>query len=323
MIRGRPASPALHRFACVAAAAAFVLLVAGATVTSTRSGLSVPDWPLSFGSLLPRMAGGVVFEHSHRLIAGTVALLLVVLGFWMGRSEGRAWVRRLAYAAVGLVVAQALLGGATVLLRLPPVVSVAHAGTAMLVFTLVLILAVVTSRAWREAPADLAPGSSRLLPWISAVAALVYAQILVGAIVRHTGAGLACPDFPLCQGRLVPSLTSFPVAIHFVHRAGALVVGLSVAALAIVVARVAPRALGLVRLARLAFVLVLAQITLGALSVTTRLAVPVTVAHLAVGALLLATILAQAAWTSRLGVPVLAAPPDLREPERYSPAAAR
>ena len=141
-----------HRYAVVCACATAVLLVAGGLVTSTGSGLAVPDWPLSFGRLFPPMTGGVLFEHGHRLIAALVGLLTIGLAVWFGRSEPRAWVRRLSYLAIGAVVAQGLLGGLTVLLRLPPSVSVLHACLAQGFFCIVVLLAVCTSREYVEPP---------------------------------------------------------------------------------------------------------------------------------------------------------------------------
>src|SRR5256712_7320116 len=113
-----------HRYTVTSVCATLVLLAAGGLVTSTGSGLAVPDWPLSFGTIFPPMTGGVLFEHGHRLVAAAVGLLTAVLAAWFALREGRSWVRRLAYVAVAAVVAQGLLGGLTVLLRLPPAVSV-------------------------------------------------------------------------------------------------------------------------------------------------------------------------------------------------------
>ncbi|MDO8665570.1 MAG: COX15/CtaA family protein, partial [Gemmatimonadales bacterium] len=120
----------LHRYALAVAGATFVLVVAGGLVTSTGSGLSVPDWPLSFGTLFPRMEGGVRFEHTHRLIAAGVGLLTIALAVWIARREPRRWVRGLAFVAVGAVVIQGVLGGLTVLFKLPTPISVAHASLA-------------------------------------------------------------------------------------------------------------------------------------------------------------------------------------------------
>src|SRR5208337_1375761 len=110
---------ALHRFAVFTAAATFVLIFAGGLVTSTGSALAVPDWPLSFGKFFPKLEGGVLYEHGHRMIAATVTLLTLALMVWAFRAEHRTWVKRLAAAAFGLIVVQAVLGGLTVLFLLP------------------------------------------------------------------------------------------------------------------------------------------------------------------------------------------------------------
>ena len=139
--RGGTGAPGLHRFAVFTAAATLCLIVAGGLVTSTESGLSVPDWPTTYGQNmftfpLSKMVGGIRFEHTHRLIASGVGMLTVVLAIWLARREPRRWVRRLGYFALGAVVAQGLLGGLTVLLFLPPAVSVAHACLAQTFFCL-------------------------------------------------------------------------------------------------------------------------------------------------------------------------------------------
>src|ERR1022692_3543136 len=124
----------LHRFAVFTTACTFLLLMAGALVTSNDAGLAVPDWPLSYGSLTPPMVGGIFYEHGHRMIAAFVGMLSVVLAAWLWRVESRRWVRWVGVAAVGAVVAQGILGGITVLFFLPPPVSAAHATLAQLLF---------------------------------------------------------------------------------------------------------------------------------------------------------------------------------------------
>src|SRR5204863_1592087 len=104
----RPA-PRRHLLACVLVGATLALIFVGALVTSTGSGLSVPDWPLSYGRLMPPMVGGIFYEHGHRMVATTVGLLTVILAVWLGRREPRAWVRRLGYGALAAVVAQGVL----------------------------------------------------------------------------------------------------------------------------------------------------------------------------------------------------------------------
>src|SRR5882724_10770622 len=217
--------PSRHVFARLTAASTFVLIFVGGLVTSTGSSLSVPDWPLSYGQLFPPMVGGIFYEHGHRMVAGTVAILTAALAIWTWREEPRSSVRRLAVAALCAVLLQALLGGVTVLLRLPTIVSVSHAALAQAFFCLVISVALTTSRGWLADDRAANPDDPLRRLAITTTAA-VYLQLLLGAVMRHTGAGLAIADFPLAQGRLVPDLGSFPVAIHFAHRVGALVVTL-------------------------------------------------------------------------------------------------
>ena len=276
----------LHRFAVATALATLFLIFAGGLVTSTESGLSVPDWPLSYGRLMPPMVGGIFYEHGHRMVATTVGILTVILAVWLSRREPRRWVRRLGWAALAAVVAQGVLGGLTVIFLLPTAISVAHACLAQTFFCLVVTIAVVTSRAWREGGAAGGDGVTRIG---AATVAVVFLQLLVGALMRHNKAGLAIPDFPLALGRIVPPLESFPVAIHFLHR----VTGLAVLACAAACgARAfASKRTGLKKTALLLLGLVAVQIALGALTVLTRKSVAITTAHVATGALILGTAL--------------------------------
>jgi cytochrome c oxidase assembly protein subunit 15 len=282
-----PRGLGLHRFAVATAAATLFLIVAGGLVTSTESGLSVPDWPLSYGRLMPPMVGGIFYEHGHRMAATTVGILTVILAVWLFRSERRAWVRRLGYGALAAVVLQGVLGGLTVIFLLPTAVSVAHACLAQTFFCLVVTLAVVTSPRWRDA--DRVPGEP-LARIGAATVAVIFLQLLLGAVMRHTKAGLAIPDFPLAFGRVVPSFSSFPVAIHFAHRVGALVVAAFVVACAVLAFQSGRP--GLRKTALLLVLLVAAQISLGALTVLSRKAVAVTTAAVLTVALLLGSALA-------------------------------
>jgi cytochrome c oxidase assembly protein subunit 15 len=280
----------LHRYALLTAAATFVLVIAGGLVTSTDSGLAVPDWPLSYGTLFPPMIGGILYEHSHRMIAGVVGIMTMALALWLWAREPRRWVRRLGAAAVLAVLLQAGLGGLTVIFLLPTAVSVSHAGLAMAFFVIVCALALVTSPSWRRAPESEPLEGSRPLPGLAATAtAAVYAQILIGATVRHTGSGLACPDFPLCNGSVVPALDSLGVGLHLLHRAGAVVVVGMVFWVWKRVRKQHAREPELVVTATVALALVGVQLLLGALTVWNALAVEPTTAHVACGALLLIT----------------------------------
>lgn len=284
--------PALRLYTKFVVAGTFLLLLAGGMVTSTGSGLAVPDWPRSFGQWMPAMEGGVLYEHGHRMIAATIGLLILIETLWLWRAEPRRGVRTLGWLAAAGVIAQALLGGLTVRLGLPDAVSIAHAALAEVVFGLTVAIAVATSRSWSEAgERTLDTGVPTLCSLGIGTAALVYAQILLGAVVRHTGAGLAIPDFPLAFGRVVPPLGSLPVALHFAHRVGAVVVALAVGWAAARVRRSHGGNPRLLRPTLLLAALVVLQIGLGGWTVLSYKAAWVATAHLGIGALIWATAL--------------------------------
>src|SRR3989338_8595503 len=128
----------LRRFSKLVCFATLFLIFVGGLVTSTGSGLSVPDWPLSYGTLFPKMVGGIVFEHSHRMVASTVGLLMLALTIWLCWAEERRWVRRVSLTALGAVVLQGILGGMTVLFFLPKPLSILHAVLAQTFFLLTI-----------------------------------------------------------------------------------------------------------------------------------------------------------------------------------------
>lgn len=291
-----------HLFAVLVAASTAVLIFAGGLVTSTGSGLSVPDWPSTYGWFmftfpLDKMVGGILYEHTHRLIASTVGLLLVILAVWLWRGEPRRWVRRLGYIALAAVVTQGILGGITVLWFLPEPVSIAHAGLAQLVFCLTVAIALVTSPGWKMVGAVTA---DRVLQRLTVVtAALIYAQILLGATMRHLGAGLAIPDFPLAFGRLVPPVWNALIAVHYAHRVGALLVTALILATTLHVFHHHRRRSELRRPSALLLVVVALQIALGALTVLSARQYVVNSLHVVVGAMVLATSLVLAMRTHR------------------------
>ena len=181
----------LHRFAVFTAVVTFLLIVAGALVTSNDAGLSVPDWPLSYGGFTPPMVGNIRYEHSHRLMAGLVLILILILAVWLRRSEPRRWVRWLGYSALIAVLGQAVLGGITVLFFLPVPISVAHACLAQLVFSLTVVIANVTSEKWRQLPPAVAGQDSPSLPQLAVfTAAAIFLQLMMGAAFRHNGFGI-------------------------------------------------------------------------------------------------------------------------------------
>jgi heme a synthase len=294
----------LYLFSLLVATSTAVLIFAGGLVTSTGSGLSVPDWPTTYGWFmftfpLDKMVGGIRFEHTHRLIASTVGFLIVILAAWLWRAEPRAWVRRLGYAALAAVITQGILGGITVLWFLPDPISIAHAGLAQIVFCLTVAIAVVESPAWRRGYAahegvrgqgSGVRGSDATLQKATVVTtALVYLQILIGATMRHTDAGLAIRDFPLAFGRLIPPVWDAKIAIHFAHRVGALAVTIAILITAFQVFRRFRDRRELRDPAILLVGLLMVQVTLGALTVLTSKQFIINSLHVVTGALVLGT----------------------------------
>ncbi len=281
----RSRSVGLHRFAVVLAIGIVGLIAAGGLVKSLEAGLSVPDWPTSYGGFNPPRwweIENVRAEHGHRLIAGTMALLTVALAVWARWKEPRRWVRRIATAAVAAVLLQALLGGLTVLFFLPTAISVSHAALAQLYLCLVVAFAVVTSRRWHRPPA--AAGADLRAP-AALVTVTIYLQIVIGALVRHTGSGLAIPDFPTMFGGWWPDRLDGAIGIHLAHRVGALVVTALVIWLCVQALR-----RGGPRLPAVAMLLLLAvQLSLGASIIWTGRAVLPNTLHVPTGACLLAT----------------------------------
>jgi cytochrome c oxidase assembly protein subunit 15 len=282
----------LHRFSQFVVASTVLLVLAGSLVTSTGSGLAVPDWPTSYGWNMftfppSKWVGGIFYEHGHRLIASTVGFLTIILAAWLWRADPRPWMKRLGVVALLAVITQGVLGGITVLYFLPDAVSTAHAGLAEIFFCLTVAIALFTSRGWLE-PAD-AVDDSTLRAAATVTTILVYTQIIIGATMRHSGAGLAIPDFPLMFGGIVPDRWNGAIAIHFAHRVGALVVTTAVLATAGHIWYHHRGRRSLTRPAALVVGLVAVQITLGALTVLTRLNVGINSAHVVCGALVLTT----------------------------------
>jgi cytochrome c oxidase assembly protein subunit 15 len=172
------------------ACATFVLIIAGALVTSNDAGLSIPDWPTSFGSFrVPPFRGGIRFEWSHRAIAGSIIILTLSISIWTWLADRRRWMRWLSLAALGTVIAQAVLGGLTVLLMQPPWVSSAHAAVGQTFFCIAVVIAVFTGRKWIEAVPRVEPDSNHpSLITLSLLSIFVlYVQLILGAMFRHHG----------------------------------------------------------------------------------------------------------------------------------------
>jgi heme A synthase len=260
-------------FALATAVATFVLLLVGGLVNPTGSSLACPDWPLCYGSAFPEMTGGILYEHSHRLVATGVGLMTVVLGVLLWRDRRRA----LGVLAIALVVIQGVLGGVTVLLKLPTAVSLAHLGLSMAFFVYLLYLAAGAGE--RARPIEAPRGTFAL---VAGAAIAVWVQIVLGGVVRHTSSAMACADeIPWCFGQIWPAAGSLNMQLHMAHRLFGVVAGLLAIAAALAVWRRA-------RWALVIPLLVVVQIVLGILPVTTMVQLHVVEAHLGVGALLLA-----------------------------------
>ena len=261
--------------------ATFLLIVAGALVTSNDAGLSVPDWPTSFGSIykIPRMAGGVRFEHSHRMVAEFVGLLTVILAVWLSRSEKRRWVRTLGWLAVGTVIMQGILGGLTVLYFLPAAISTAHAAVAQTFFCLAFCLALFTGRSWiEEAPRiEFDYRRPSLFALSIASIAILYVQLILGAMFRHHGLSwwphvMNAPIVAFVLGWTAVRALSTYSKIDAIRRPAVIMLSLLIAQLC------------------LGFIAFLTRVAWGKDAVQPELPMVIaTVSHVAVGALLLGT----------------------------------
>ena len=258
----------MYRLALLTASVSFLLIIAGGLVTSTDSGLAVPDWPLSFGTWMPPMVGGIRFEHTHRMIAATVGLLTLLLTLCLLFKESRRQVRWLGIFAFGLVVFQGILGGITVLRGLPTLVSIGHALMAQTFFATIVVLATLLSPGWKSSHTQVAVKESHhdtLLPILTTLA--IYIQLIFGATLRHLG--------------WLPHLL-------IAHILGAIVVFVLVVRTSGTFLKRYRQNLTFTRPARSMIWLLLGQWVLGFTTLIRGADVGVATAHVAVGALLLA-----------------------------------
>ncbi len=284
-----PAQKKYFWFTCFAAFCTLLLVLAGAFVTSTDSGMSVPDWPLSHSRINPYMEGGVLYEHGHRLLASFVGMLTVIAAVWASLIGHREEVRRLAWVGVFMVILQGILGGITVTYGLPTAVSAMHGCLGQIYFCLMVTLALKSSQWWISQKPVLEEGSFRQSRRVTIIAiTFVFAQLVLGATMRHMGAGMVIPDFPKSLGYWVPPFSKTEVLVNFMHRANAVLVVLVLLYFGWVLVRSCRKVSVLSKIGVVVPGMVILQFLLGAVTVLSgRLPIPTSL-HVLNGALILA-----------------------------------
>ena len=289
-----------------------LLIFAGALVKSHEVGLSVPDWPTSYGYQmfsfpLTDMIGGIFYEHGHRLIATVVGLMTLILAFTIYYTDHRLWLKKTAFFALGLVIIQGLFGGLTVLLFLPTPVSVIHAILAQtfLMVTILISYGLSIERANRILNEKTDYKVLRFPTYL--VTGIVFIQLIIGALMRHTESGLAIPDFPLSGGYIIPAfnqemlntiqsmqfesglpfVTLSQIIIHYFHRMGALAVAFSIGWLTLKIIQSKISNERIYQLAGFLITLIIIQITLGAFTIWSVKEPFITSIHVVNGAVIL------------------------------------
>jgi cytochrome c oxidase assembly protein subunit 15 len=324
-----PNNRGLHRFAVLTALATLALIGIGGLVTSHEAGMSVPDWPTSYGYNMFFFpldkwwhGGNIFYEHSHRLFASGVGFLTTILMVWLLLKDRRKWMKWLGVAAFLAVVLQGVLGGLRVIL-FKDQIGIFHATLAQLFFTLTCAIALFTSKWWaeRRAPARQAvsPADDGRLESVRgaplariflATTLLILLQLILGATMRHQHAGLAIRDFPLAYGKLWPAtdaasvqqyneqrveitnfnpITAFQIELQMVHRIIAVLILCAVSFCAWQAGRKYSWQSPIAKLASFWLGLILCQVTLGAATVLSDKAADIATAHVLIGALSLAT----------------------------------
>ncbi|MBV9618742.1 MAG: COX15/CtaA family protein [Verrucomicrobia bacterium] len=330
-VAGRRYNVWLNRFAWFTAFATVLLICSGGMVTSKNAGLAVPDWPTTFGYnmfLFPvsKWIGGVLFEHTHRLIASTVGFLTVILAVWIWRVEDRQIIKTLGLLAVAGVILQGILGGLRVTM-LKDEIGIFHACLAQAFLALIVLIAIVTADFWRWLPESLTVSDSQALQRLSAVKTFailttvaIYGQLALGATMRHQHKDLSILDFPTANRAWIPDTSAaelakintwrdaralsdvdaFQVWLQMAHRFLAIVIGIAVIMFFVRVNRDAREIGALRRLSIFWVILFLVQFTLGAWTIWSNKAADIATTHVAVGAVMLS--FGVSAWTICSGV---------------------
>jgi len=312
---------ALHRYACFCAGSILFLICLGGLVTSHEAGMSVPDWPTTYGYNMfyfpwQDWVGGIFFEHSHRLVASGVGVLMTILAIWMCFQE-RVWLRWLALAVPIYVAIEGTLGGLRVVWA-KDYIGIFHGCLAQLLFLTVSLIGLFTSRWWIETAPRIVP--PKWTGRIAAITVLIFAQLTIGATMRHEHAGLSINDFPLAYGQAWPKTdpasvaaynqarlahqelptTPFYILLQMAHRVGAVLITCCILAAAAAVWLAHDSAPELRRWSAVWVALVFVQFALGAFTIWTNKAADIATAHVACGALTLMTGALLTAMSARL-----------------------
>ncbi len=328
----------LHKLATVTAVFTIILIVAGATVTSTGAGDSIPDWPLSYGKTVPPLYGNIKYEYTHRIVAFITALLILTLTISAWTTSAGRTVKTLSTIALIAVILQALLGGLRVLIvsnenvwktvqtivgeihnkDLRITFAIIHAILAQSILSLTFTIATITSKKWNEIVPPPAIYSDRgKLPNILAIIflALIFTQILLGAIIRHKSTGLIIPDFPTTFNNIIPDFNKLPfnenspyptsydefkhnVILNFFHtRIIPIAVIVFIFLLLFIVKKHHSNNREVLKLTYVIIGHVVAQILLGMAIIWLKLPIILTILHTAIGASILGITVNLVLWT--------------------------
>jgi heme a synthase len=334
----------LNRFTWFICVAALFLICSGGMVTSKNVGLAVPDWPTTFGYnmfLFPfsKWVGGILFEHTHRLIASAVGFLTIILAIWLWRDESRRWLRNLGLIALAGVILQGILGGLRVTM-LKDEIGIFHACVAQAFLALLVAIALVTTNFWRSLD-EIDINRKKFVPIRSlaiAVTLAIYVQLALGATMRHQHRDLSILDFPTANGAWIPDTSAralekinawrdarglsdvdaFQVWLQMTHRFIALLIAIGVILFCSRVWRDAPQIPGLKRLSMAWVAFLFIQLTLGAWTIWSNKAADIATAHVAMGAAMLSFGVSISAICWRISAVSPHGAPGGSEPDRHS-----